>query len=60
MSPFLHPIRIICSKASLLFLSQSRSSKGFIAAFTVNALVGVGLTGPMGMVGILICLDAKG
>ena len=29
----------------VLFLSQSLSSAGFIAAFTVNALVGVDLSG---------------
>jgi MFS family permease len=36
----------------VLFLSQSLSSAGFIAAFTVNALVGVGLTGQAAMAGV--------
>jgi MFS family permease len=35
-----------------LFLSQSLSSAGFIAAFTVNALVGVDLTGQRAMAGV--------
>ena len=33
----------------VLFLSQSLSSAGFIAAFTVNALVAVDLTGRTAM-----------
>ncbi len=36
----------------VLFLSQSLSSAGFIAAFTVNALVGVELTGQQAMAGV--------
>jgi MFS family permease len=36
----------------VLFLSQSFSSAGFIAAFTVNALVGVDLTGQPAMAGV--------
>ena len=36
----------------VLFLSQSLSSAGFIAAFTVNALVGVELTGLTSMAGV--------
>jgi MFS family permease len=36
----------------VLFLSQSLSSAGFIAAFTVNALVGVELTGMTAMAGV--------
>ena len=36
----------------VLFLSQSLSSAGFIAAFTVNALVGVELTGKPAMAGV--------
>src|SRR5512136_3494194 len=36
----------------VLFLSQSLSSAGFIAAFTVNALVGVDLTGQQAMAGV--------
>jgi len=36
----------------VLFLSQSLSSAGFIAAFTVNALVGVDLTGQPAMAGV--------
>lgn len=36
----------------VLFLSQSLSSAGFIAAFTVNALVGVDLTGKAAMAGV--------
>lgn len=36
----------------LLFLSQSLSSAGFIAAFTVNALIGVDLTGRPSMAGV--------
>jgi len=35
-----------------LFLSQSLSSAGFIAAFTVNALVGVDLSGQKAMAGV--------
>ncbi|MGA2332898.1 MAG: MFS transporter [Syntrophales bacterium] len=37
---------------SVLFLSQSLSSAGFIAAFTVNALVAVDLTGQTAMAGV--------
>jgi MFS family permease len=36
----------------VLLLSQSLSSAGFIAAFTVNALIGVDLTGQRGMAGV--------
>jgi MFS family permease len=36
----------------VLFLSQSLSSAGFIAAFTVNALVGVDLTGQKAAAGV--------
>ncbi len=36
----------------VLFLSQSLSSAGFIAAFTVNALVGVDLSGKQAMAGM--------
>ena len=36
----------------VLFLSQSLSSAGFIAAFTVNALVGVELSGRTAMAGV--------
>jgi MFS family permease len=36
----------------VLFLSQSFSSAGFIAAFTVNALVGVDLSGKQAMAGV--------
>ncbi len=36
----------------VLFLSQSLSSAGFIAAFTVNALVGVELSGKRAMAGV--------
>jgi MFS family permease len=36
----------------VLFLSQSLSSAAFIAAFTVNALVGVDLTGQKAMAGV--------
>jgi len=36
----------------VLFLSQSLSSAAFIAAFTVNALVGVDLTGQRAMAGV--------
>ena len=36
----------------VLFLSQSLSSAGFIAAFTVNALVGVDLTKQPAMAGV--------
>ncbi|HWT77354.1 MAG TPA: MFS transporter, partial [Candidatus Methylomirabilis sp.] len=37
---------------TVLFLSQSLSSAGFIAAFTVNALVGFELTGKQAMTGV--------
>jgi MFS family permease len=36
----------------VLLLSQALSSAGFIAAFTVNALIGVDLTGQRGMAGV--------
>jgi MFS family permease len=36
----------------VLFISQSLSSAGFIAAFTVNALVGVELSGQKAMAGV--------
>ncbi len=36
----------------VLFLSQSLSSAGFIAAFTVNALVGIELSGRAAMAGV--------
>ena len=36
----------------VLFLSQSLSSAGFIAAFTVNSLVGVDLSGQKAMAGV--------
>ena len=36
----------------VLFLSQSFSSAAFIAAFTVNALVGVDLSGKQAMAGV--------
>lgn len=36
----------------VLFLSQSLSSAGFVAAFTVNALVGVDLSGQQAMAGV--------
>ena len=36
----------------VLFLSQSLSSAGFIAAFTVNAIVGVELSGQKAMAGV--------
>jgi MFS family permease len=36
----------------VLFLSQSLSSAGFIAAFTVNAIVGVDLSGQAAMAGV--------
>jgi MFS family permease len=43
----------IAKKITLvLFLSQSFSSAGFIAAFTVNALVGVDLSGQRAMAGV--------
>ncbi len=43
----------IAKKITLvLFFSQSLSSAGFIAAFTVNALVGVELTGRQAMAGV--------
>jgi MFS family permease len=44
--------RIAKKITSVLFLSQSLSSAGFIAAFTVNALVGVDLTGQTAMAGV--------
>ncbi len=37
---------------AVLFLSQSLSSAGFIAAFTVNALVGIELSGRAAMAGV--------
>jgi MFS family permease len=36
----------------VLFLSQSLSSAGFIAAFTVNALVAVNLSGQKALAGV--------
>jgi len=43
----------IAKKITLvLFLSQSLSSAGFIAAFTVNSLVAVDLTGKLAMAGV--------
>ena len=36
----------------VLFLSQSLSSAGFIAAFAVNSLVGVDLSGRTAMAGV--------
>ena len=43
----------IAKKITLvLFLSQGLSSAGFIAAFTVNALIGVDLTGQPAMAGV--------
>ena len=44
--------RIAKKITAVLFLSQSLSSAGFIAAFTVNALVGVDLTGKTAMAGV--------
>ena len=44
--------RIARKITALLFLSQSLSSAGFIAAFTVNALVGVELSGQRAMAGV--------
>lgn len=44
--------RIAGKITTVLFLSQSLSSAGFIAAFTVNALVGVDLTGQAAMAGV--------
>ncbi len=44
--------RIAKKITAVLFLSQSLSSAGFIAAFTVNALVGVDLTGQTAMAGV--------
>jgi len=44
--------RIARKITTVLFLSQSLSSAGFIAAFTVNALVGVDLTGREAMAGV--------
>ena len=44
--------RIAKKITRVLFLSQSLSSAGFIAAFTVNALVGVDLTGQQAMAGV--------
>jgi len=44
--------RIAKKITTVLFLSQSLSSAGFIAAFTVNALVGVDLTGWKAMAGV--------
>ena len=44
--------RIAKKITMVLFLSQSLSSAGFIAAFTVNALVGVDLTGQQAMAGV--------
>jgi len=44
--------RIAGKITNVLFLSQSLSSAGFIAAFTVNALVGVELSGQRAMAGV--------
>ena len=44
--------RIASKITAVLFLSQSLSSAGFIAAFTVNALVAVDLTGRAAMAGV--------
>ena len=44
--------RIARKITTVLFLSQSLSSAGFIAAFTVNALVGVDLSGQTAMAGV--------
>ena len=44
--------RIARKITAVLFLSQSLSSAGFIAAFTVNALVAVDLTGQAAMAGV--------
>ena len=44
--------RIAWKITIVLFLSQSLSSAGFIAAFTVNALVGVDLSGQKAMAGV--------
>jgi MFS family permease len=44
--------RIAKKITAILFFSQSLSSAGFIAAFTVNALVGVELTGQTAMAGV--------
>jgi len=44
--------RIARKITTVLFLSQSLSSAGFIAAFTVNALVGVDLSGQKAMAGV--------
>ncbi len=44
--------RIAKKITTVLFLSQSLSSAGFIAAFTVNALVGYELTGKQAMAGV--------
>jgi MFS family permease len=44
--------RIARKITTVLFLSQSLSSAGFIAAFTVNALIGVELTGQRAMAGV--------
>jgi MFS family permease len=51
----------IAKKITLvLFLSQGLSSAGFIAAFTVNALVGVDLTGQPAMAGVPGALHVVG
>ncbi len=44
--------RIARKITAVLFLSQSLSSAGFIAAFTVNAIVGVELSGQPAMAGV--------
>lgn len=44
--------RIARKITTVLFLSQSLSSAGFIAAFTVNAIVGVELSGQPAMAGV--------
>ena len=44
--------RIARKITAVLFMSQSLSSAGFIAAFTVNALVGLELSGQLAMAGV--------
>jgi MFS family permease len=44
--------RIARKITNVLFMSQSLSSAGFIAAFTVNGLVGVDLSGQRAMAGV--------
>jgi len=53
MTSFMKDYTRIARKITLvLFLSQGLSSAGFIAAFTVNALVAVDLTGRTAMAGV--------